>query len=455
MQGEKTAGSLDERAAAHEYPFGELTHLRQMIMIVKTEIRSGRQKTAFLAGHGGDYMNPYRKDFPILDTLIRNRPLVYFDNAATMQMPLQVMEAMKEQQFENHSNVHRGIHTLSERSTERVEKAREHISRFIGAAKPEEIIFTSGTTAGINLAARSFIDTFLQPGEEILTTQMEHHSNYLPWRETSPEKQGVFVVCPVTGSGELDMKAFDSLLNRRTILVAVTYVSNVTGCVNPVKEIIRKAHNAGAAVLLDCAQAMRHTVIDVQDLDCDFCVFSGHKIGGPTGTGILYGKSEMLELMKPVSFGGGTVKEVTDRVTVYEDVPLRFEPGTPNVTGIIGLDAAVTYLENAGIENICGIEQNLLNNIASILNGFDRVKIIGDPKERFGAVSFVMDGLHSFDVAKLLDAQGIAVRSGHHCAMPLLHAFNIEGTTRVSPAFYNTEEELEIFEKAMNRIMAV
>ena len=400
-------------------------------------------------------MNEFRQDFPLLQTTIGSNPLVYYDNAATMQMPVQVMEAMKEQQFSFHSNIHRGIHTLSERSTQRVEEARMHIARFIGAKKPEEIIFTSGTTAGINLLARSFIDTFVQTGEEILTTQMEHHSNYLPWRETSPEKQAAFVVCPVTKSGDLDMEAFEKLLSKRTILVAVTYVSNVTGCVNPVKEIIEKAHNAGAAVVLDCAQAMRHKKIDVQELDCDFCVFSGHKIGGPTGTGILYGKSEMLELMKPVSFGGGTVKEVSDRITLYEDVPLRFEPGTPNITGIIGLDTAVSYLENAGIEKIGETEKKRLDQIEEILAGLNRVQIIGLPKERAGAISFAVDGLHSFDIAKLLDAQGIAVRSGHHCAMPLLHAFGLEGTTRVSPAFYNTEEEAERFEKAMKRILAI
>ena len=398
-------------------------------------------------------MNPYRKDFPILDAAVKGRPLVYLDNAATMQMPKQVMEAMMNQQSCFHSNVHRGIHSLSELSTRRMEEAREHIAGFIGAESASEIIFTSGTTAGINMAARSFIDTFLQPGEEIISTQMEHHSNYLPWRETSPEKQGVFLSCPIDRNGDLDMDAFSSLLSPRTLIVAVTYVSNVTGAVNPVKEIIKKAHIAGAAVLLDCAQAMRHEKIDVRDLDCDFCVFSGHKIGGPTGTGILYGKSEMLELMKPVLYGGGTVREVTDRVTAYEDVPYRFEAGTPNITGIIGLDAAVSYLENTGIENISETEKELLSLTEEILAASDRVNILGKPKERAGAISFTVDGLGSFDVAKLLDTQGIAVRSGHHCAMPLHQAFGVDGSVRVSPAFYNTPEEIEQLGTALKRIL--
>lgn len=400
-------------------------------------------------------MNPYRKDFPILDAAVNGRPLVYLDNAATMQMPKQVMKAMMNQQSCFHSNVHRGIHSLSELSTRRMEEAREHIAGFIGAESASEIIFTSGTTAGINMAARSFIDTFLQPGEEIISTQMEHHSNYLPWRETSPEKQGVFLSCPIDRNGDLDMDAFSSLLSPRTLIVAVTYVSNVTGAVNPVKEIIKKAHIAGAAVLLDCAQAMHHEKIDVRELDCDFCVFSGHKIGGPTGTGILYGKSEMLELMKPVLYGGNTVREVTDRVTAYEDVPYRFEAGTPNITGIIGLDAAVSYLENIGTENIAKTEKALLSFTEEILAASDRVKILGKPKERAGAISFTVDGLGCLDVEKLLDAQGIAVRSGHHCAMPLHQAFGIEGSVRVSPAFYNTPEDIGQFETAMKRILGM
>ena len=399
-------------------------------------------------------MNPYRPDFPILETEINGRPLVYLDNAATMQMPKQVMEAMMQQQSSCHSVVNWGSHTLSRLSAGKIEAAREHIAGFIGAESASEIIFTSDTTAGINMAARSFIDTFLQPGEEIISTQMEHHSNYLPWKETSPEKQGVFLSCPVDRNGDLNMDAFSSLLSPRTLIVTVTYVSNVTGAVNPVREIIQMAHNAGAAVLLDCAQAMRHTKIDVQELDCDFCVFSGHKIGGPTGTGILYGKSEMLELMKPVLYGGGIVNEVTDRVTVYEDVPFRFEAGTPNITGIIGLDAAVSYLENIGMEKIAETEKDLLALTEEVLSASDRITIIGRPKERAGAISFNIDGLDSFDAAKQLDAQGIAVSAGRHCAMPLHQAFGIDGSIRISPAFYNTPEEIEQLGTALKRILA-
>ncbi len=396
----------------------------------------------------------YRKDFPILETTVHNKPLVYLDNAATMQMARPVMDAMLSQQMNYHANVHRGIHTLSEHSTRMMEEARAHIARFIGAARPEEVIFTSGTTAGINLVARSFTETFAQMGEEFLVTQMEHHSNYVPWREFGSDKTA-FVVCPVTESGDLDMGRFEKLLSGRTLLVAVTYVSNVTGAVNDVKTIIQMAHNAGAAVLVDCAQAMRHEKIDVQELDCDFCVFSGHKIGGPTGTGILYGKYELLDLMRPQQYGGGMIKEVTDRITMVEEVPLRFESGTPNITGIAGLDAAVTYLEKIGIDAISKAEEDLLKKTEAVLNEYDRIKILGRPKKRAGAISFNIDGLSSFDVAKLMDTQGIAVRSGHHCAMPLLQAFGVEGAVRVSPAFYNTGEEIDLLHAALKRILAI
>ncbi len=399
-------------------------------------------------------MNPYRRDFPIFDTSINGHPLVYLDNAATMQMPRPVMEAMMLQQSSCDPGDRQEICTFSELSALKTDAAREHIAHFIGAESASEIIFTSGTTAGINIAARSFIDTFLQPGEELISTQMEHHSNYLPWRETSPDKQGVFISCPVDRNGDLDMDAFSSLLSKRTLIVSVSYISNVTGAVNPVRDIIRKAHNAGAAVLLDCAQAMRYTKIDVRELDCDFCVFSGHKIGGPAGTGILYGKSEMLELMKPVLYGGNTVRELTDRVTAYEDVPYRFEPGTPNTAGIIGLDAAVSYLENIGVENISKAEKDLLTLTEEILSSSDRIKILGKPKERAGAISFNIDGLASSDVAKQLIAQGIAVGCGHHCALPLHQAFGITESVRVSPAFCNSLEEIEQFGTAIERILA-
>ena len=400
-------------------------------------------------------MNEYRKDFPILDQKIKDHPLIYLDNAATMQMPRPVMEAMAWQQNHCHSNVHRGIHTLSDISTAKMEEARANIARFIGAAKPEEVVFTYGTTSAINLVARSFTETFLAQGEAVLTTQMEHHSNYLPWREITPMKEASFVVCPITKEGDLDLEAFRKLLNEHTLLVAVTFVSNVTGAVNPVKEIVAAAHEAGAAVLVDAAQAMRHAKIDVRDLDCDFLAFSGHKIGGPTGTGILYGKMDFLEMMKPANYGGGMVKDVTDRITLFEEPPLKFEAGTPNLTGIVGLDAAVSYLDSIGMDRIAAMEDSLLQNIEEVLGQFDRIRILGRPKKRAGAISFTVDGLSSYDVAKLLDTQGIAVRSGHHCALPLVRAFGIDGAVRISPAFYNTEEEIGILEKTLKRIMAI
>ena len=400
-------------------------------------------------------MSDYRKDFPILQTEVNGHPLVYFDNAATMQMPLAVMEAMEYQQKNWHANVHRGIHTLSEHSTAALEKAREHVASFIGAQSPNEVIFTSGTTQGINLVARSFINSFVHEGDEILITEMEHHSNFLPWREIAPEKDGIVVTCPVDKNGDLDMEAFKKLLNGNTILVAVTAASNVTGAVNPIKEIIGMAHNAGAAVLVDFAQFVKHGKINVQELDCDFMAFSGHKIGGPVGTGVLYGKREMLEFMQPAYYGGGMVKTVDYQKTVFEDIPLKFEAGTPNVTGILGLDAAISYLEDIGIENISTYEAGLLSEIENLLCGYDRITILGKPAKRAGAISFNIDGLSGFDVAKLLDSQGIAVRSGHHCAMPLLSAFGLTGAVRVSPAFYNTYEEIDILKKALDRIMKI
>lgn len=398
-------------------------------------------------------MRDTRPDFPILNTEIDGNKLIYLDNAETMQMPVQVMAAMEKHQKNYYENARRGVNYLSDSSAAMVEKARAHIAGFIGAQSEKEIIFTSGATQGINLAARSFIDTFVQTGEEILVTQMEHHSNYLPWREFVSGKEGVFVECPVTPAGEVDLDAFRKLIGPRTILVVFTYVSNVTGTVNPIKEMTEIAHNAGAAVLIDCAQAMRYSEIDVSDINCDFLVFSGHKFGGPSGTGVLYGKSEMLELMKPACYGGGMVREVTNRVTVLEDMPYKFEAGMLNITGIAGLDAAVSYLEDLGIGEISAKESMLLNRAEEILAGLDRVRILGKPARRAAAVSFDIEGMDCFEAAGHLNEHGAAAGAGNHCALPLHHAFGLEGSVRISPAFYNTEDEIEEFGEILAKLL--
>lgn len=392
-----------------------------------------------------------RRDFPVLDREINGRPLIYLDNAATTQMPEQVLRIIAEQHRFYEANVHRGVHTLSEESTTRMEAARETARVFLNARETCEILFTSGTTGGINLAARAFQERFLRPGDNVIATEMEHHSNLIPWQEAARRSGAEFRVLPFTEDGELHLDLLDKLLDEHTKLVAVCGVSNVLGTVNPVREIADRAHAAGARVLVDGAQMVRCGA-DVQALGCDFFAFSGHKIMGPTGTGILYGKRELLEELQPVEFGGGMVGEVwADRAT-WGDLPYRFEAGTPNIVGNIALGASLSYFVSLP-PDVQDYEVSLLRYTESALRALPEIEILGAPAHRSGVVSFNVRGAHCYDVASLLDKLGIAVRSGHHCAEPLLKAYGLTGCVRVSPAFYNTREEIDALIAGLKRII--
>lgn len=395
-----------------------------------------------------------RAQFPILNTAVHGHPLVYLDNAATTQMPEPVLAVMEEQYRFYEANVHRGIHTLSERSTQRMEQARRTVQQFIHAAEPEEIVFTSGTTDAVNLAARSFCDAFLRPGDEILVTAMEHHSNFVPWQQACLRCGARLRVLPIDGDGELRRGLLGEYLTERTRLVAVCAVSNVLGTVNPVGDIIDAAHAVGARVFVDAAQAVRHGPIDVQALDCDFLAFSGHKLMGPTGTGVLYGKRELLERMGPVSFGGGMVDAVSGEETTFGELPFKFEAGTPNIAGNIALGAAVGYFQSLGEEAVRH-ERALLSYAEEQLRSVPGLEVLGRPRERSCVISFNLAGAHPFDVAALLDRLGVAVRSGHHCAQPLLRSLGLTGAVRVSPAYYNTFEEIDALTTGLHRIRGV
>lgn len=396
-----------------------------------------------------------RKDFPILNREVNGRPLIYLDNSATTQLPDPVLNVMLEQIHCYEANVHRGVHTLSEQSTARLERARGQLQRFLGAEHPEEIIFTAGTTAAINMVARSMSFGLLKPGDEVITTQMEHHANLIPWQEACRRTGAILKVVPITPAGDLDLVAFENALSNRTRLVAVSWVSNVIGTVNPVEEIIEKAHQAGAWVLIDGAQAVRHVSLNMQELDCDFFALSGHKMMGPTGTGALYGKKEILAQLPPDTFGGGMVDQVYNEYATYGELPYRLEAGTPNIVGNIGFGAAAEYLRNIGMESVILQERNLCRFFCEALGGRDQVELVGNPGSRAGCVSFQIRGTHCYDVAKLLDQLGIAVRSGHHCAQPLLTALGLTGVVRVSPAFYNTMEEATAFLDGIDRISRI
>ena len=396
-----------------------------------------------------------REDFPILSTTVRGKPLVYLDSAATTQMPLQVQAAVEAHYRHDHANIHRGIHTLSQRSTARVEEVRGRVARFLGAAEPEEIIFTGGTTGGINLVAAALGAAGLGPGDEILVTALEHHSNFVPWQQLCRRTGAAFRVVPLTKEGDVDMAAMKEMISPRTRLVAAAYVSNVTGSVTPIPQVVRLAHAAGALVLVDGAQSMRHGPIRVDQLDCDFLVFSGHKLLAPTGVGVLYGRRAVLEALPPPIFGGGMVDEVTAGETTFAPLPFKFEAGTPHIAGIIGLGAAIDYLSALDPAAVARYELQLLIQANQGLLALPEVELVGRPVHRAGAITFNIRGAHCFDVAALLDGLGVAVRSGHHCAQPLFRSFGLEGGVRLSPAFYNTPEEIDAFLNALERIIPV
>ena len=384
-----------------------------------------------------------RNDFPILSQQVHGKPLVYFDNGASTHKPRQVVEAMEEVAFRYNSNIHRGIHTLSNLCTEAFENARQTVASFIGTPNTHEVIFTRGTTESINLVAYSFGETFLQSGDEVIISGMEHHSNIVPWQLLQKRKGIVLKVIPVLDSGELDMDIFHSLISPRTRLVSVTHVSNVLGTINPIQDIIEIAHQHNIAVLIDGAQAVQHLAVDVKKLDCDFYAFSGHKLYGPTGIGVLYGKEKWLNQMVPYQGGGEMIQTVTFEETTFNELPYKFEAGTPNFTGAIGLAAAVKYLQNIGLQKIHDYEDALFSYAFEKLQDLGNIKFYGKAPKRGSLISFLLNGIHPFDAGTLLDKMGIAVRTGHHCAQPLMDRFKIPGTIRASFGLYNTTSEVD------------
>lgn len=393
-----------------------------------------------------------RTDFPILRTRIGGRPLVYLDNAATTQKPAAVLSALEKHYKESNANIHRGVHYLAERATDAYELARESVARFLNAARSEEIIFVRGTTEGINLIARSYGLPFLEEGDEILLTTMEHHANIVPWQLVSESVGARLRTIPVTESGELDMEAVASLLSERTKIVSLAHASNTLGTINPVKALVDKAHACGAIVLLDGAQAVGHFPVDVQDLDCDFYVFSGHKLFSTTGTGVVYGKYELLERMPPFQGGGDMISKVTFEKTTYKRPPGRFEAGTPNIGGAVALGAAIDYFSGLDRMALMEYEDDLLQYATGLLSDIEGLRIYGRASEKVSLITFTLEGVHPHDIATVLDADGIAIRAGHHCTQPLHRHYGISATARASFAYYNTREEAEKLTASLQKI---
>ncbi|MFN5794160.1 MAG: aminotransferase class V-fold PLP-dependent enzyme [Bacteroidota bacterium] len=394
-----------------------------------------------------------RNDFPILEREVNNKKLVYFDNAATVQKPQAVIDAISNYYKLYNSNVHRGVHTLSQEASHHYEQARIKAAAFIGAKSAQEIIFTKGTTDGINLVAQSFVKPRLQKGNEIVLTMMEHHSNIIPWQMIAEEKEAVLKIAPISESGELVMDEFEKLISKQTKIIALTHVSNTMGTINNVSKIIEIAKQNSIPVLIDGAQSAPHMQVDVAGMDCDFYVFSGHKVYGPTGIGVLYAKEEHINSMPPYQGGGGIISTVTFDKTTYVQGPLKFEAGTPNIEGAIGLAAAFDYCNNVGMETIFEHETMLLKYANSQFKNFPQVKIIGTSEHKAGVISFALENIHPFDIGTLLDKFGIAVRTGHHCTQPLMNFFNVAGTTRMSFGIYNTTQEIDYFFGALEKVL--
>jgi cysteine desulfurase/selenocysteine lyase len=391
-----------------------------------------------------------RAEFPILSQQVNGKPLVYFDNGATSQKPQVVIDAISKYYQEINANIHRGVHTLSQLATDAYEASRGKIQNHINAKFSHEVLFTSGTTHGINLVANGFA-SILKSGDEVLVSALEHHSNIVPWQMLCEKTGAVLRVIPMDENGELILSEFDKLLSNKTKIVTVNHISNALGTVNPIKYMIDKSHEFGAAILIDGAQAVPHLKPDVQELDCDFYVFSGHKICGPTGTGILYGKEDWLNKLPPYQGGGEMIKEVTFEKTTYAELPHKFEAGTPNIAGGIVLGTAVDYMNHVGFENIQIQEKELLDYGTKRLLEIEGLKIYGTSKDKTSVISFNIEGIHPYDIGTIIDKLGIAVRTGHHCAQPIMNFFNIPGTIRASFAFYNTKEEIDIFVEALKR----
>jgi cysteine desulfurase / selenocysteine lyase len=395
-----------------------------------------------------------RADFPILAARVHGKPLVYLDNAATTQKPRTVIDAVRRYYEEQNANIHRGVHFLSEQGTRLYEDARVKVQRFLGAAEAREIVFVRGATEAINLVART-LGTSFQAGDEVLITHMEHHSNIVPWQMLRDEKGVVLKVAPVNDRGELEMDAFEKLLSPRTKLVSVVHVSNALGTVNPVREIVRLARAHGARVLLDGAQAVPHAKVDVRALDCDFYAFSGHKLYGPTGIGALYGKAALLESLPPYQGGGDMILSVTFEKTRYNHVPHKFEAGTPHIEGVIGLGAAVDYVESVGLDAIGAHEADVLDHGTRVLSEVPGLRLVGTAREKAGVLSFVLDGVHPHDIGTILDREGIAIRTGHHCCQPLMDRFEVPATARASLGLYNTKDEIDALGAALRKVSEV
>ena len=393
-----------------------------------------------------------RKQFPVLHQEVNGKPLIYFDNAATTQKPQRVIDALHKYYTFDNANIHRAAHTLASRSTEYFEHTRKTIQTFINANEAAECIFTKGVTESINLVAQTWGRRFLQAGDEVLISTMEHHSNILPWQMICEEKGAVLKVIPINESGELQMDAFENLLSTKTKMVACVWVSNALGTINPVKQIIEKAHSVGAKVLLDGAQACSHLHVDVQELDCDFLVISSHKLYGPTGVGVLYGKRECLDEMPPYQGGGEMIKEVTFERTTYNELPYKFEAGTPNIADVIAFDQALGFVNEIGKTIIATHEQELLSAFTKGIEQLKGIKLVGTAVHKISVQSFVFDYLHHFDAGMMLDAKGIAVRTGHHCTQPLMQRLGLEGTVRASFAVYNTLDEIDTTLNAIERL---
>lgn len=393
-----------------------------------------------------------RADFPILSREVYGKPLVYLDNAATTQKPLCVLDAMREEYLNVNANVHRGVHYLSQQATNLHEEAREKVRSFINAPKTEEIIFTRGTTEGINLVVSSFCDELMREGDEVIVSTMEHHSNIVPWQLQAAKKGIVIRVIPMNDQGELILDEYEKLFSEKTRIVSVAHVSNVLGTVNPVKEIIRIAHEHNVPVLVDGAQSAPHFKIDVQDLDCDFFTFSGHKMYGPTGVGVLYGKEDWLDKLPPYQGGGEMIESVSFEKTVFEKLPFKFEAGTPDYVATHGLAKAIEYLEQLGMENIAQHERELTDYCMAQMRAIDGMKIYGEAVNKDAVVSFLVGNIHHLDMGTLLDRLGIAVRTGHHCAQPLMDRLGIQGTVRASFALYNTKEEVDALVAGVKRV---
>lgn len=400
-------------------------------------------------------VNEIRKDFPILKEKVNNKDLIYLDTAATAQKPLSVIETMSNYYLKINSNVHRGVHSLSQKSTIEFENTREKLKVFLNSKEKEELIFTRGTTESINLVAYSFSEEFIHQGDEIIISEMEHHSNIVPWQIIAKRKNAILKIIPFKDNAELDLEVFKSLLNKKTKIVSIAHVSNALGVVHPIKEIIDLSHEFNSLVHIDGAQGVPHFKIDLQELDCDFYSFSAHKLYGPMGVGVLYGKRKHLEQMPPFQGGGEMIKEVKFSGTTFNEIPFKFEAGTPSVADTIGLGAAIDYINNIGFDYISKHEDDIMNYTKQKLLSFDNLTIYGDPKHRIGSLSFNLNGVHPFDVGTLLDQLGIAIRTGHHCAQPVMQHYGIPGTARASFGIYTSKQEIDIFIEGLKRVQKI